>query len=120
MTVLAKVLREGFLIGLAIMLVGCAYTMPTDSPLPERVLGEKTLRTQVIERGAADTEFVHEILHQVGQAPAGNQRLAQILAEHLHHHEATARAVFEELAQHRDFQTWVLEQLRRREEYKTP
>lgn len=120
MTWLAKVLRGGFFIGLAMMPFGCAHTMPTDSPLPERMFGEKALRMQLVERGAADTEFVHEILHQVGQTPAGNQRLAQILADHLHHHEATARAVFEELAQHRDFQTWILDRLRRREEHKSP
>ena len=101
----------GSLIVIGLALSACAHTMPCDAPLPDRVLAEKALRTQVVERGAADSEFVHEILHQLGQGLEGNQRLARLLAEHLHHHPDTAQAVFQELAQHRGFQNWVIERL---------
>jgi hypothetical protein len=103
-------------LSLALGLSACAHTMPCDSPVVERVLAEKALRVQIIERGAADSEFVHEILHQLGQGSEGNQRLARLLAEHLHHHADTAQAVFQELAQHRGFQDWVVERLRGRKE----
>lgn len=98
-------------VGLALDLSACAPTLPSDAPLPDRLLTDKALRVQVIERGAADPEFVHEVLHQLGQGPEGNQRLARLLAEHLHHHPDTAQAVFQELAQHRGFQNWVIERL---------
>lgn len=106
----------GSFIVIGLALSACAHTMPCDAPLTERVLAEKALRAQVVERGAADPEFVHEILHQLGQGPDGDRRLAQLLAEHLHHHPSTAQAVFQELAQHRGFQDWVVERLRGRKE----
>ncbi len=101
----------GILICFAAGLSACAHTVPTDLPLVDRVLAEKTLRAQLVERGAADPEFVHEILHQLGQGSQGNQRLAKLLAEHLGHHPATARAVFHAMAAHQEFQNWVVERL---------
>ena len=101
----------GGLLCLALALSACAHTVPKDLPVVDRVLAEKTLRAQLVERGAADPEFVHEILHQLGQGPQGNQRLAKLLAEHLGHHPATARAVFHELTTHQEFQAWLVERL---------
>ena len=101
----------GGLLCLAVGLAACVQTVPKDLPLVDRVLAEKTLRAQLIERGAADPEFVHEILHQFGQETEGNERLAKLLAEHLAHHPATARAVFQELATHQEFQDWLMERL---------
>ncbi len=101
----------GILICFAAGLAACAHTVPKDLPVVDRVLAEKTLRAQLVERGAADPEFVHEILHQLGQGPQGNQRLAKLLAEHLGHHPATARVVFQELAINQEFQDWLVERL---------
>ncbi len=102
----------GILICFATGLAACVHTVPKDLPVVDRVLAEKTLRAQLVERGATDPEFVHEILHQLGQGPQGNQRLAKLLAEHLSHHPATARAVFHALAAHQEFQNWIVERLR--------
>lgn len=99
-------------VGLALGLSACAHTMPSDAPVVERVLGDKALREQLVERGSADEHFVHEILHQLGQGPKGDQELARLLAEHLGHHPTTARAVFQALAQHRQFHEWLIEQVR--------
>ncbi len=99
-----------------VTLSACAHTMPCDAPIVERVVTDKALRVQVIERGAADPEFVHEILHKLGQGAEGDQRVAHLLAEHLHHHPTTARAVLQELAKHREFQDWIIERLRGRRE----
>lgn len=101
---------------LAFGLEACAHALPSDAPVVDRVLAEKALRVQLIERGAADLEFVHEILHQLGQGPEGDQRVAQLLAEHLGHHPSTARAVFQQLALGKEFQEWIIERLRIRKE----
>ena len=105
---------------MALALVGalsaCARTMPPDAPVVERVLGDKTLREQLVARGTQDEHFVHEVLHQLGQGPDGDRKLAQLLAEHLHHHPTLERAVFQELAAHRTFQDWILERLRGQQE----
>lgn len=103
-------------IGLALGLSACAHTIPSDASPVDRVLGDKALRTQLVERGSADAHFVHEILHQLGQGPDGDQRLARLLVEHLGHHPTTVRAVFQELAARRDFQEWVIGQLRGQKE----
>jgi hypothetical protein len=103
-------------VGLALGLSACAHTLPSDAPLVDRVLGEKALRTQLVERGSADSHFVHEILHQLGQGPDGDQQFARLLVEHLGHHPTTARAVFQDLAAHRDFQEWVITRLRGQKE----
>lgn len=100
---------------LALLLASCAQTLPRDQPLVDRVLGEKGLRVQLVEQGAADEHFVHEILHQVGQEAGGERKLARLLAEHLHHHPSLGRATFEELAAQDGFQQWVIERLRRSE-----
>ncbi len=101
-------------IGLALGLSACAHTMPADAPVVERVLGDKTLREQLVVRGTQDEHFVHEVLHQLGQGPDGDRKLARLLAEHLHHHPTLERAVFQELAAHREFQEWVIERLQTR------
>lgn len=101
---------------LALWLSACAHAMPTDAPVMDRVLGDKALREQLVERGAADAHFVHEILHQLGHGPEGDQKFARLLAEHLGHHPTTARAVFRALATSREFEDWVLERLRDRKE----
>ncbi len=102
----------GFSIGMAAMLAACVHTMPNDLPLVERVLSEKALRAKLVEQGATDSEFVHEILHQLGQGPDGNQRFARLVAEHLSHHPTTARAMFQELGSQQEFQDWLIERLR--------
>jgi len=101
---------------LALWLSACAHAMPSDAPAVDRVLGDKALREQLVERGAADAHFVHEILHQLGQGPEGDQKFARLLAEHLGHHPTTARAMYEELATRREFHDWVVERLRGRNE----
>lgn len=72
-------------IGVALGLSACAHAMPADGPVVERVLGDKTLREQLVARGTQDEHFVHEVLHQLGQGPDGDRKLARLLAEHLHH-----------------------------------
>jgi hypothetical protein len=89
--------------------------MPADAPVVDRVLGDQALREQLVARGTQDEHFVHEVLHQLGQGPDGDRKLARLLAEHLHHHPTLERRVFQELAVHREFQEWVIEQLRKRE-----
>lgn len=103
-------------ISLALGLSACAHTMPADAPVVERVLGDRALREQLVARGAQDEHFVHEVLHQLGQGPDGDRKLARLLAEHLHHHSTLERAVFQELAAHRAFQDWMLERSRGQQE----
>ena len=97
---------------LAFGLAACAHTMPRDAPVVDQVLGDKVLREQLVERGTADAHFVHEILHQLGKGPDGDQRFSRLLAEHLGHHPTTARAVYQELAQQQRFHEWLIEQVR--------
>ncbi len=87
--------------------------MPADAPVVDRVLGDQGLREQLVARGTQDEHFVHEVLHQFGQGPDGDRKLARLLAEHLYHHPTLEQAVFQELAAHREFQEWVIEQLRK-------
>ena len=101
--------------GVALGLSACAHTIPVDASVVEWVLGDHALREQLVARGTQDEHFVHEVLHQLGQGADGDQKLARLLAEHLHHHPTLERAVFQELAAHREFQEWVIEQLRKRE-----
>lgn len=100
-------------IGMTLGLAACAHSMPADAPVVDRVLGDTALREQLVERGSADAHFVHEILHQLGQGPEGDQKLARLLAEHLGHHPTTARAMYQELAQQPRFHEWLIEQVRR-------
>ncbi len=100
----------GLAMGLAIS--ACAQTMPMDAPLVDRVLGDRVLREQLVAQGTQDEHFVHEVLHRLGQGPDGEQKLARLLAEHLHHHPTLARRVFQELAAQREFQEWMVERLR--------
>lgn len=103
-------------IGVALGLSACAHTMPADAPVVDRVLGDKTLREQLVARGTQDEHFVHEVLHQFGQGPDGDRKLARLLAEHLHHHPTLEQAVFQELTAHREFQDWLVERLRTRKQ----
>lgn len=98
--------------GLALALSACAYAPPVDLSPVDHVLADKGLRENLVERGTADTHFVHEILHELGRGSDGDQRFARLFAEHLGHHPTTARAVFQELAAHREFQDWVIRRLR--------
>lgn len=99
-------------IALALALSACAHTPPPESSLVDLILADKALRLVLVEKGVADQEFLHEILHQLGEKPQGNpQRLATLLADHLHHHPGTARAVFQELTRGREFQDWLTERL---------
>jgi len=61
---------------------------------------------------ACGSNLWHEVLHQLGQGPDGDRKLARLLGEHLHHHPMLEQAVFQELAAHRGFQNWILERLR--------
>lgn len=103
-------------VGMIMALSACAHALLSDAPLVDRVLGEKVLREQLVERGSADEHFVHEILHQLGQGPDGDQKFARLLAEHLGHHPTAARAVFRALATSREFEDWLIERLRDRKE----
>lgn len=98
---------------LALWLSACAHTPPREAPVVDQVLAEEALRTQLVERGAADAHFVHEILHQLGHGPEGDQKFARLLAEHLGHHPTTAHAMFQELAQQQQFHEWLIEQVRK-------
>ena len=98
--------------GIALGLSACTHTMPPDLPVVDRVLGDPALREQLVAQGTQDEHFVHEVLHQLGQGPDGDQKLARLLAEHLHHHPTLERAVFQELATQRTFQEWILQSLR--------
>lgn len=115
-----RMTRRQWLRWLGISLVlgfsACADSVPSDSPVLDRVLGDKTLREQLVERGAADAEFVHEIQHQLGQGPDGDRKLARLLAEHLQHHSTLERAVSQEVAAHQEFQDWTLERLHGQQE----
>lgn len=108
--------RKWLGVGLALGLLACAHTIPVDATPVERILADKTLREQLVQRGSADEYFVHEILHQLGQGSDGDQRFARLLAEHLSHHPTTARAVFQALAASREFEVWIIERLRDRKE----
>lgn len=103
-------------IGVALGLSACAHTIPVDEPVVDRVLGDQALREQLVARGTQDEHFVHEVLHQLGQGPDGDRKLARLLAEHLHHHPTLEQTVFQELAAHRAFQDWILERLRGQQE----
>jgi len=102
-------------IGVSLGLSACAHTMPADAPVVDRILGDQALREQLVAWGTQDEHFVHEVLHQLGQGPDGDRKLARLLAEHLHHHPTLERMLFQELAAHREFQEWVIEQLLKRE-----
>ena len=102
-------------IGVALGLSACAHTIPVDAPVVDRVLVDQALREQLVARGTQDEHFVHEVLHQLGQGPDGDRKLARLLAEHLRHHPTLERTVFPELAAHREFQEWVIERLRTQE-----
>ncbi|HNP81707.1 MAG TPA: hypothetical protein PKN47_09625 [Nitrospira sp.] len=99
-------------IGVALGLSACAHTIPVDAPVVDRVLVDQALREQLVARGTQDEHFVHEVLHQLGQGPDGDRKLARLLAEHLRHHPTLERAMFQELATHREFQEWLIERLR--------
>ncbi len=60
---------------LALWLSACAHTPPREAPVVDQVLAEEALRTQLVERGAADAHFVHEILHHIGTRTRGRSEI---------------------------------------------
>ena len=74
------------------------------------------MREQLVARRTQDEHFVHEVLHQFGQGPDGDRKLARPLAEHVHHHRMIERTMFQELAAHRVFQDWILGRLHEQQE----
>ena len=112
LTTLQQWPRCWLVLSLASAVAGCTHPMAADAPVVDRVLGDHVLREQLVARGTLDEHFVHEVLHQLGQGPQGDHKFARLLADHLHHHPTTARAVYGELARHKDFQEWLLEQMR--------
>jgi hypothetical protein len=99
------------ILSLVSAVASCAHSMPENVPVIDRVLGDPVLREQLVATGTLDEHFVHEVLHQLGQGPRGDHNVARLLADHLHHHPTTARAVYGELVRHKAFQEWLLERV---------
>jgi hypothetical protein len=98
---------------LTVVLTACGDSAPsTKVSLLDRALVDASLRAELIERGAADEEFVHQILEKVSLSPSGNQQLSKILAAHFEHHPETAKVVFKRLKTHEEFQNWLIEELK--------
>ena len=103
----------GILLTSTIGLTACGNSAPPPQVfLIDRALVDTSLRERLIERGAADQEFVHQILENFSLNPGGNQQLAEILAAHFTHHPETAKAVFMRLKTQEDFQKWSMEELK--------
>lgn len=98
---------------LTVVLTACGDSAPsTKVSLFDRALVDPSLREELIERGAADNEFVHQILEKVSLSPGGNQQLSEILAAHFEHHPETGKAVFRRLKTQEQFQQWLIEELK--------
>ncbi|MCA9423104.1 MAG: hypothetical protein KC592_18945 [Nitrospira sp.] len=103
----------GMLLTSSLGLTACGKSAPPPQvSLIDRALVDTSLRERLIERGAADEEFVHQILEKFSLSPGGNQQLAEILAAHFTHHPETAKAVFMRLNTQEDFQKWFMEELK--------
>lgn len=101
----------GMLLTFTLGLTACGDSAPPPQvSLIDRALVDTSLRGRLIERGAADEEFVHQILEKFSLSPGGNQQLAEILAAHFTHHPETAKAVFMRLKTQEDFQEWFMEE----------
>lgn len=83
---------------MALALSACAESAPrTPRAVIAHALADGELRAVLIERGAADDEFVHQVLERFSLAQGGAERLSGILAAHFEHHPATAAAVLRKL-----------------------
>lgn len=85
---------------------------PPQVSLIDRALVDTSLRERLIERGAADEEFVHQILEKFSLSPGGDEKLSEILAAHFEHHPETGKAVFRRLKSQEEFQNWLIEELK--------
>lgn len=94
-------------------MTACGDSAPTtQASLIDRALVDTSLREQLIERGAADEEFVHQILEKFSLSPGGDEKLSEILAAHFTHHPETAKAIFMRLKTQEEFQKWLIEELK--------
>ena len=103
----------GMIFLLTLTLTACgASAPPPQVSLIDRALLDSSLRERLIERGAADKEFVHQILEKFSLSPGGDEKLSEILSAHFTHHPDTAKAVFRKLKTQEEFQKWLIEELK--------
>ena len=103
----------GILVLLTVTLTACGDSAPPPQvSLIDRALVDTSLRERLIERGAADEEFVHQILEKFSLSPGGDEKLSEILAAHFEHHPETGKAVFRRLKTQEEFQNWLIEELK--------
>lgn len=103
----------GMMVFLTIVMTACGVSAPRPQvSLIDRALVDPSLREELIERGAADEEFVHQILERFSLRPGGNEKLSEILSAHFRHHPETAKAVFMKLKTQEEFQKWLIEELK--------
>jgi len=101
------------LVLLTLTLTACGDSAPPPQvSLIDQALVDTSLRERLIERGAADEEFVHEILEKFSLSPGGDEKLSEILAAHFKHHPETGKAVFRKLKTQEEFQNWLIEELK--------
>ncbi len=103
----------GMFLSFTLGLTACGdSTPPPQVSLIDQALMDTSLRERLIERGAADEEFVHQILEKFSLSPGGDEKLSEILAAHFEHHPETGKAVFRRLKTQEDFQKWLVEELK--------
>ncbi len=103
----------GILVLLTVTLTACGDSAPPPQvALIDRALMDTSLRERLIERGAADEEFVHQILEKFSLSPGGDEKLSEILVAHFEHHTETGKAVFRKLRTQEEFQNWLIEELK--------
>jgi len=108
--ILTYVWLVGMFLAPTLILTACGDSPPPPQvSLIDRALIDTALRERLIERGAADEEFVHQILEKFSLSPGGDEKLSEILAAHFEHHPETAKAVFRRLKTQEEFQNWLLE-----------
>ncbi|GJL61698.1 MAG: hypothetical protein NPIRA04_03520 [Nitrospirales bacterium] len=111
--ILMYVWVAGMFLSSTLGLMACGESAPPPQvSLIDQALVDTSLRERLIERGAADEEFVHQILEKFSLSPGGNQQLSEILAAHFEHHPETAKAVFMKMKTQEDFQKWLVEELK--------
>lgn len=109
--ILTYIWLAGMLLTSILGLSACGDSAPPPQvSLIDRALVDTSLRERLIERGAADEEFVHQILEKFSLSPGGNHQLAEILAAHFDHHPETAKVVFMRMKTQEDFQKWLVEE----------
>lgn len=103
----------GMFLSFTLGLTACGDSAPPPPvSLIDRALVDTSLRERLIERGAADEEFVHQILEKFSLSQGGNKKISEILAAHFKHHPETAKAVFMRMKTQVDFQKWLVEELK--------